>query len=411
MTSSMSSQPTDFYLACCNNDLKTVQENANRSEIDAPGSDGNTPLHAASMYGHAKLVRLLLRYHASRSIRNDEGFTPEELAPNDETRAAFKDPVRTISDSNHFVASSREVEWLDSYKNAYRISYENHEHMKRWLTKVALHKLLKAIVDDYIERIKFKNENDRKTIKEELSYVIDEEDPLGLIWTYTSPSVKFHDFLNHDLAELGSDFRFVSTQALINSGYVDNEPPQGLGQYIFASIIINHSRFRPYHYAGITFRGMKITQKDLEEYNTGNIVLTRSFLSTSKDRSIAELFVDCTDHKIHPPVICKYKVINPKSSLSIEKISRIEDEKEVLILPFTVFQVKQQHYVELKKDGQIHNIKEIELEECGPLSYLYCFVQQLENNFMSINKYHFVFVRDTSQIMKTTFMHLLFPLN
>ncbi|CAF1341804.1 unnamed protein product [Rotaria sordida] len=225
MTSSMSSQPTDFYLACCNNDLKTVQENANRSEIDAPGSDGNTPLHAASMYGHAKLVRLLLRYHASRSIRNDEGFTPEELAPNDETRAAFKDPVRTISDSNHFVASSREVEWLDSYKNAYRISYENHEHMKRWLTKVALHKLLKAIVDDYIETIKFKNENDRKTIKEELLYVIDEEDPLGLIWTYTSPSVKFHDFLNHDLAELGSDFRFVSTQALINSGYVDNEPP------------------------------------------------------------------------------------------------------------------------------------------------------------------------------------------
>ncbi|CAF1593554.1 unnamed protein product [Rotaria sp. Silwood1] len=367
MASPVSLQPSAFYLACCNNDLKTVQENANCSEIDALGPDGNTALHAASMYGHAKLVRLLLRYHASREICNDKGLTPEELAANDETRIAFKEPVRTIFDSNHFVASSREVEWLDSYKNAYRIAYENHEHMKRWLTKVALHKLLKAIVNDYIEKIKFKDENDRKIIKEELSYVIEEDDPLGLLMTYTNPRVQFHYLLNHDLAELGSDFRFVSTQALINSGYVDNEPPQGLGQYIFTSIVINHPRFHPYHYSGTTFRGMKITKKDLEEYNKGNIVLTRSFLSTSTDRSIAELFIDCTNNEIHPPVMCIYKVINPRSSLFIEKISHIGDEKEVLIVPFTVFQVKEQRYAELMKGGQIYQIKEIELEECRPL--------------------------------------------
>ncbi|CAF1275140.1 unnamed protein product [Rotaria sordida] len=182
---------------------------------------------------------------------------------------------------------------------------------------------------------------------------------------YTCPSSNFFNLLNRNLAELGSDFRFVSTQALINSGYVDNEPPQGLGQYIFASIIINHPRFRPYQYAGTTFRGMKITKKDLEEYNSGNIVMTRSFLSTSKNRSIAELFLDCEDYETYPPVICIYKVINPRSSLAIENMSKIKDEEEVLIVPFTVFQVKEQRDTQLIHKDQPYPVKEIELEECA----------------------------------------------
>ncbi|CAF3957326.1 unnamed protein product [Rotaria sordida] len=164
---------------------------------------------------------------------------------------------------------------------------------------------------------------------------------------YTCPSSNFFNLLNRNLAELGSDFRFVSTQALINSGYVDNEPPQGLGQYIFASIIINHPRFRPYQYAGTTFRGMKITKKDLEEYNSGNIVMTRSFLSTSKNRSIAELFLDCEDYETYPPVICIYKVINPRSSLAIENM------------------IKEQRDTQLIHKDQPYPVKEIELEECA----------------------------------------------
>ncbi|CAF1213295.1 unnamed protein product [Rotaria sordida] len=237
--------------------------------------------------------------------------------------------------------------------------------MKRWLTKVALQKLLNAIVTDYIDKLNFTDEKGREKIKEYLSYTIELDDPLGLLDAYTCPKVNFFNLLNRNLAELGSDFRFVSTQALINSGYVDNEPPQGLGQYIFASIIINHPRFRPYQYAGTTFRGMKITKKDLEEYNSGNIVMTRSFLSTSKNRSIAELFLDCEDYETYPPVICIYKVINPRSSLAIENMSKIKDEEEVLIVPFTVFQVKEQRDTQLIHKDQPYPVKEIELEECA----------------------------------------------
>ncbi|CAF4252756.1 unnamed protein product [Rotaria socialis] len=366
----MSASLSAFYAACCINDLKTVQATANRNEVDASGPDGNTPLHAASKNGHVEVVRLLLRYHASRTAVNHEELTAEELACNEETKAVFKDSAQMISDSNHFVASSREVEWVDSYKNAYRISYENHEHMKRWLTKVTLSKLLNAIITDYIDKLNFAFEKTRETIKEYVSYTIDLDDPLGLLLAYTHPCGDFFLLLNRNLAEFGSDFRFTSTQALLDSGYADNEPPKGLGQYIFASIVINHPRFRPYQYAGTTYRGMKITKEDLEEYNNNNIIMTRSFLSTSKKRSTAELFLHFQDDMTHPTVICIYKVINQRSSLAIENISMIKEENEVLIVPFTVFQVKEQRDRQWTNNCKIYRYKEIKLEECtsGSLS-------------------------------------------
>jgi hypothetical protein len=134
------------------------------------------------------------------------------------------------------------------------------------------------------------------------------------------------------------------TQNLFNSGYLDNEPPKGLGQHIFAAILINHPYFQPYYHTGTTYRGMNITPDELAQYKVDSIVLTRSFLSTSKNEIVAEMFKDATgpltvnaDGK--QPVRCVYKVINPRSSLDIETMSFIPDEREVLILPFVVFRI------------------------------------------------------------------------
>ena len=64
--------------------------------------------------------------------------------------------------------------------------------MKRWLTKVALQKLLKEIDSGYIDKIKFDNESGREKMKEYLAYVIELEDPVGLLQAYTDPTVQFH---------------------------------------------------------------------------------------------------------------------------------------------------------------------------------------------------------------------------
>jgi hypothetical protein len=170
-------------------------------------------------------------------------------------------------------------------------------------------------------------------------------------------------FLNRDLAEIGSNFRFLSTQNLFNSGYLDNEAPKGLGQHIFAAILINHPHLQPYYHTGTTYRGMNITPDDLKEYEKGKIVMTRSFLSTSKSQDVAEIFIKYDDIN-HPPVMCIYKIIQERSSLAIKTFSQIPSEEEVLIIPFVVFEVKEYRTVEIIREGKPCRITEIELEEC-----------------------------------------------
>jgi hypothetical protein len=381
MTDLSASRWINFYSACCNDDLGTLQETITPIEVNKPGPDGNTALHIASLNGFAQIVQFLLRYHASRAIRNDNGYTAEELATNEEIKEIFKAIVRPDTDSSHFVGTTLDVEWLDSYKNAYRIAYENLEHMKRWLLKVPLKKLLDEINDGYIDKIPLKklpeeindgyigkipfdNEDAKRKIKQHVQYAIELEDPLGLVQAYTHPNLHFHKILNHDLAEIGSDFRFLSTQNLFNSGYLDNEAPKGLGQHIFAAILINHPRFHPYYRTGTTYRGMNITPNDLKVYEKGKIVMTRSFLSTSEDRAVANVFIQDNDAD-HPPVICIYKVTQLRSSLSIKAISQISDEDEVLIIPFVVFEVKEHREVETTTDKKTCRITMIELEECS----------------------------------------------
>ena len=357
-----------LYDACCNNDWTTLRENLIITDINAPLDDqGNTALHIATLNGEPDIIRLLLRYHASRTATNNEGKIPEQMTSDDTVKKLYQIPFRpspnTTSD-NHFVAQQLEVElieWLDSYRNAYRISFENHEHMKRWITKVPLKQLLEEIVKGYIDKLSFPQEKTRAAIKEQLDSAIEENNPLPLAIVYTGTS-SLCTRLNTDLARLGSDFRFVSTRL----DYPDNEPPKDLGQYIYASLLINHTVFRPYRYASITFRGMKITSQDLEAYEMGKIVITRSFLSTSKKREVAEFYLGFDDITNRPPVICIYNISNSRSSLCIESFSHFPEEEEVLIVPFIAFEITAVREMSLKKEGVQHPVKEIELVECGP---------------------------------------------
>ena len=82
------------------------------------------------------------------------------------SESLFQVTERPESDSNHFVATATEIEWLDSYKNAYRISYENRELMRRWLLKISFKKLLDEIETGYIDTVAFSSERSRNEIKD-----------------------------------------------------------------------------------------------------------------------------------------------------------------------------------------------------------------------------------------------------
>jgi hypothetical protein len=366
MTDSTPWQPDNFYSACLEGDLKKARETITYPSLNQGDTDGNTPLHIVSSKGYTELVQLLFQYHADRTLKNKAGLTAEQMAKDDDIKNLFKGQIRPETDVEHFVDSTNdfvdstnEVEWFDNCKNAYRIANENREHMKRWLLQVPLKKLLEEIDIGYIDKIEFPNQKCKEQIQDCLKLVIEYEQPIGLICAYNSTGTDFSRILNYDLAKIGSNFRFLSTQNLFNSGYLDNEAPKGLGQHIFAAILINHPIFDPYFKTGTTYRGMSMTRGELEKYKEGDIVLTRSFLSTSEDENVAKLFIPY-DGKEKIPAMCIYKVINPRSSLYIEELSIFDSEKEVLIVPFSVFRVT-------KIDGVGNNENRpviINLEEC-----------------------------------------------
>lgn len=134
---------------------------------------------------------------------------------------------------------------------------------------------------------------------------------------------------------LGSGFRFTSH---VLDKYHDDEPPKGLGPFLFAAAIMHHPSLSAYYYTGTTYRGMNINQSELNQYIVGARVIINTFLSTSTTIDISDYFLNFNDSNIRP-VLCVYRTVQLHTSLDISNISAVKDEDEVLILPFTVFRV------------------------------------------------------------------------
>ncbi|CAF3380806.1 unnamed protein product [Rotaria sp. Silwood2] len=144
-----------------------------------------------------------------------------------------------------------------------------------------------------------------------------------LIQAYTAET-DFYRRLNHLLAQL--PFQKYTTEDR-NRWYV---------QYV--AIIDTSSQFAKFGWKGITYRGMMVTEEDLNEYKIGDWIVNNAFLSTSKDRAEAEKFI-CVPKPNKIPLITKYLVTRDRSALDISSTSEFKDEQEVLILPNAVFKV------------------------------------------------------------------------
>ncbi|CAF0835541.1 unnamed protein product [Adineta steineri] len=89
---------SDFYWACRNGDVDAVKRilpNLSSTDVNRVESNGSTALHAASYYGHAVIVQLLLERGADTTIKNKYKKTAEDEASTDEVRAVFKASTET----------------------------------------------------------------------------------------------------------------------------------------------------------------------------------------------------------------------------------------------------------------------------------------------------------------------------
>ncbi|CAF2019860.1 unnamed protein product [Rotaria magnacalcarata] len=318
-TISKSSTTSDFYYACRNGLIDKVREqlsNMTLAEIDQIQANGSTALHAASYYGHAEIVKLLLDSGASRSIENEQHkCLPYDEAEKEEIKKLF---IRETASNRFADDGSGHIDWMkcDAAAESLASDYRYRHSGFGWKSKNIDHRL-KYIKEEM-------GHTDNKEVKRFIEQT--QSDPFNLLKAYTVES-PFYIKLNRDLA----------------TTHYDRGTNFGLTYFI--DFFYNHPAFNKLSFKGKVYRGMCAVQDDLKEYCVGGKIMNKAFMSTTKDRAIAEQFAikNVTDRKkqhgenVKLSILCTYEIINDRTGLNVERLSEYRHEKEVLVGPYSAF--------------------------------------------------------------------------
>lgn len=62
---------------------------------------GDTPLHVAASHGHLEMINLLLEHNADTTLKNNDGFTAEELSSDASIRNTIQLRQRQYDNSTY----------------------------------------------------------------------------------------------------------------------------------------------------------------------------------------------------------------------------------------------------------------------------------------------------------------------
>jgi hypothetical protein len=132
----------------------------------------------------------------------------------------------------------------------------------------------------------------------------------------------------------------------------------------FVALLYFRPEFDEYIFKGEVYRGMHFSNEhELFKYIVGSKVMNTTLLSTSKTKSIAQLFSLTAKQQENNTnelsIFCTYVIVNDRTALNIEKLSVIPDEQEVIIMPFSAFRVEK-----VTRNSQQQSNVEITLIEC-----------------------------------------------
>ncbi|CAF1186877.1 unnamed protein product [Didymodactylos carnosus] len=181
------------------------------------------------------------------------------------------------------------------------------------------------------------------------------EEVKAIIKAYTATN-GFSRYINMDLANL------VSTNDWRDIRISPNAPEDRQyweGALDVVCIIVHHPGRSTYEVKQETkvFRGMSISKNYLDNFQDGTCLTNKTFLSTSITQDVAERYLH-TDEEL-TGCLCIYTIVpsDRRTALHIKDISKITDEEEVLILPYTTFKAKSPSW-----GCTSHNIKGRQLE-------------------------------------------------
>ena len=356
-----------FYLACRNNDVKTVEQllgTFSADDVDRMEPNGSTSLHAASFYGHKEIVRLLLEKGANRAILNKHGLFPFDEAKDPTVREIFL----RVPNSNRLVSREGHIEWERMDNRALQVAIEERYTLKQLYDKKttvgssSTRDMFKQIEENYIGKC-LANAKGIDQISRFFRHATEEEDPIWIITAYTAET-NFYEFLNRELA--------------VGSKEYDSER-----KYIVI-LLLYHPKLEPLSYTGVSYRTMKITDSLLDKYRGNEMLMTKTLISSSVEAKIALWFSKRSQEQetedvsskrfsadgqlLQQWVLCKYTIKHRRSALYIEEKSQYAMEAEVLIMPYTVFKVKQVVKTRPSFIPEGFQISMVEFEECDTYS-------------------------------------------
>ncbi|CAF0734708.1 unnamed protein product [Adineta steineri] len=352
-----SNVPSEFYLSCRNGDIEKVEQmltQLNTAIINRLEPNGSTSLHAASFYGHKRIVQILLQNGAKSWIINKYKMTPYDEAANDEIRSLFRRPLRTDSsrfaddDTNNgclqFISEKKTSEnstnnipngWISGYKN-----------IGKYFQSKNIKLIVRAqIIKYYLASLQRSNDCARELRRILKHNVPSDHDD------YKTACFLFDEYCSRNQIEylirlytLETDFyRALHSNAEI------------FAVEIYSQLQNLKGRF----FQGKSYRGLSMATEDIDEYKWGihnqeTLIEIKTLTSTSVDPKVAYEFArgqkanNTNSHR----VICEFH-FDRQCSTAIDLrhhadknllcLSAYADEAEVLVLPGTLFKVHDVH--------------------------------------------------------------------
>ena len=371
-----SAELSKLYLACRNGDVEYVRTYLQTSSDTAPGVNrletqvNSTPLHAASYYGHKEIVRLLLEHGCDRHQINRYGMTAYQEAANDEIRQLFKRPTtgdntrrflddsvedcfdfvkRPDEDERGTVTPPQATKTKKPSVQTYKTKVEKETEIGYATTSIAMcQSKLGRFITDRFQRDAPMSWN---SIGAKLQEIIDQE----VIATKDPQSRRANELLNHFLSSASDEridqlIRLYTLETRFYGALKQNPIPLALPLYMRLQTL------KERYFEGQSYRGAKMTHDEIVTYewaaqNRGSLLQTKHFSSTSILRSVAEEFANAAVKQPAPVQHCRVlftfrfadrcdQAINlSRISDTLPCLSEYENESEVLILPWTLFEV------------------------------------------------------------------------
>ena len=213
---------------------------------------------------------------------------------------------------------------------------------------------LQFVLEEILNTIEFDDFDKRNAIEWFCRKAQETNDYIYLLKLYTAET-GFYKKLNKTIAK--------------NEAFLRNSELMMPWALYFAGMLCRNPLLDRHRFQGQMYRGMRISNEDLCAYQSDATVISKAFLSTSKNRQIAEIFSGWNDDDPNDkdtfPVLCTYTILDRQSAIDLEEASEFPEEEEVLIMPSTVFRVIniQKYYHPIKYEIQLEEVSDPDAEE------------------------------------------------